>query len=263
MGQTWVSSQMSSFNTNTLNLVTIDKDGARFEGPIVPDFCKTPSIIELQYKFPAGDTKVLEQKTIKYEIIRSRETCESSLAPEWMKVQELHQSNDIECLKSSCEIFNMWKCRMGDVTPIFIDISELMHRAMLRNKSLSRDILDNTDFCFCYHKIYQFRECCQPGVRSLSIATALIQMEISNWIVEIRHQAAHEHMPPVDFMRKALRFCREWPSVRYWSRPFSEVMKEYSKEICKEEHAKKRNSVLNRTYDSLDKFTKWRKKVIL
>ncbi|KAI1717648.1 proteasome subunit domain-containing protein [Ditylenchus destructor] len=59
---------------NTLNLVTIDKDGARFEGPIVPDFCKTPSIVELQYKFPTGATKVLKQKTVKYEVIESMDT---------------------------------------------------------------------------------------------------------------------------------------------------------------------------------------------
>ncbi|KAI1717647.1 las1-like domain-containing protein [Ditylenchus destructor] len=185
--------------------------------------------------------------------------------PEWMKVQELYQSNDIECLKSSCEVFNMWKCRMGDATPIFIDISELIHRAMLRDKSLSRDILDNTDIALIFASaIIRFinfvNECCQPGVRSLSIATAVSQMEIPNWIVEIRHQAAHEHMPPVDFMRKALRFCRDWLWERYWSRPFNEVMKEASKEVYEEEQAKKRDSVLNRTYDSLDKFTKWRKK---
>ncbi|KAI1714952.1 las1-like domain-containing protein [Ditylenchus destructor] len=185
--------------------------------------------------------------------------------PEWMKVQELYQSNDIECLKSSCEIFNMWKCRMGHSTPIFIDISELIHRAMLRDKSLSRDILDNTDigliFASAIIRFINFvNECCQPGVRSLSIATAVSKMEIPNWIVDIRHQAAHEHMPPVDYMRGALRFCREWLWERYWSRPFNEVMKEASKEIYEEEQAKKRSSVLDRTYDSLDKFTKWRKK---
>ncbi|KAI1716529.1 hypothetical protein DdX_07589 [Ditylenchus destructor] len=65
--------------------------------------------------------------------------------PEWKKVQELYKSDDIECLKSSCEIFNLWKCRMGHATPVFINISELIHRAMLRDKSLSRDILDNSD----------------------------------------------------------------------------------------------------------------------
>ncbi|KAI1693620.1 putative proteasome subunit beta type-2 [Ditylenchus destructor] len=74
--QIWNDAGMYGDNVsgNTFNLVTIDKDGARFEGPIVPDFSKTPSIVELQYKFPAGAAKVLKQKTIKYEVIESMDT---------------------------------------------------------------------------------------------------------------------------------------------------------------------------------------------
>lgn len=56
---------------NSLNLVTIDKNGARFEGPFVPDFCKQPSPFDLEYKFKSGDTAVLSQKTINYVVIES------------------------------------------------------------------------------------------------------------------------------------------------------------------------------------------------
>lgn len=56
---------------NSLNLVTIDKDGAHFEGPIVPEFCKQPTAVELEYKFKPGSTKVFKQKTFKYDVVES------------------------------------------------------------------------------------------------------------------------------------------------------------------------------------------------
>jgi 20S proteasome subunit beta 2 len=56
---------------NSLNLVVITIDGARFEGPIFPEFCKRPENIELDYKFKTGTTATLKQKTFKYDIVES------------------------------------------------------------------------------------------------------------------------------------------------------------------------------------------------
>uniref|UniRef100_A0A7E4ZST5 proteasome endopeptidase complex n=1 Tax=Panagrellus redivivus TaxID=6233 RepID=A0A7E4ZST5_PANRE len=56
---------------NSLNLVVITESGTRFEGPIVPDFCKRPEGIQLDYKFKNGATKVLKQKLFKYDVIES------------------------------------------------------------------------------------------------------------------------------------------------------------------------------------------------
>ncbi|CAD5229793.1 unnamed protein product [Bursaphelenchus okinawaensis] len=56
---------------NSLNLVIMEKEGTVFEGPIVPEFCKLPEPLDLQYKFKPGTTKILTQKTFKYDIIES------------------------------------------------------------------------------------------------------------------------------------------------------------------------------------------------
>lgn len=58
---------------NSLNLAIIKKDETTFEGPIIPSFCVNPEAIELSYKFKTGATKVLKQKTFKYEIVESME----------------------------------------------------------------------------------------------------------------------------------------------------------------------------------------------
>uniref|UniRef100_A0A1I7XHY6 proteasome endopeptidase complex n=1 Tax=Heterorhabditis bacteriophora TaxID=37862 RepID=A0A1I7XHY6_HETBA len=56
---------------NSLNLVVMNSDKTVFRGPIVPDFCKKPESVDLEYKFKLGSTKVLKRKTIKYDIIES------------------------------------------------------------------------------------------------------------------------------------------------------------------------------------------------
>jgi 20S proteasome subunit beta 2 len=56
---------------NSLNLVVITIEGAKFEGPIFPGFCKRPTEIELEYKFKTGTTATLKQKTFKYDIVES------------------------------------------------------------------------------------------------------------------------------------------------------------------------------------------------
>jgi len=62
-----------NFSGNSYNLVVITKEGTTYEGPIVPSFCNNPEPVELSYKFKPGTTKVLKQKTFKYDIVESME----------------------------------------------------------------------------------------------------------------------------------------------------------------------------------------------
>ncbi|PAV91283.1 hypothetical protein WR25_16836 [Diploscapter pachys] len=56
---------------NSFRLVVIEPKQTENRGPIVPDFCKLTEPKDLEYKFKPGSTKVLKQKTIKYEVIES------------------------------------------------------------------------------------------------------------------------------------------------------------------------------------------------
>ena len=63
-----------NFSGNAYNLIVISKDGPAFEGPIVPSFCTNPEPIDNTYKYKPGATKVLKQKTFKYDVVESMET---------------------------------------------------------------------------------------------------------------------------------------------------------------------------------------------
>ncbi|KAI6174996.1 Proteasome subunit beta [Aphelenchoides bicaudatus] len=62
-----------NFSGNAYNLIVLDKNGANFEGPLIPSFCTTPENIELSYKYKPGATKVLKQKTFKYDVVETME----------------------------------------------------------------------------------------------------------------------------------------------------------------------------------------------
>uniref|UniRef100_A0A915E1Z5 LAS1-like protein n=1 Tax=Ditylenchus dipsaci TaxID=166011 RepID=A0A915E1Z5_9BILA len=172
-------------------------------------------------------------------------------AVEWKKVQACYLMDDIKSLKESCNILNMWMCRMGSSTPVFIIISELIHRSLVLDKREDCNHLENADLALIYGSaiirfINYVNECCQPkhGSKNLSIAEAVIRMSIPGWIVNLRHDATHNNMPPLTMLRKALMFCRNWLWTEYWKRQFSEAISKCQKRSI---------------YDAFEKYNKWRR----
>ncbi|WKX90359.1 hypothetical protein Q1695_009306 [Nippostrongylus brasiliensis] len=58
-----------------------------------------------------------------------------------------------------------------------------------------------------------------------SIVKAVQQLGIPSWLVEIRHNASHSHVPPIRTLRKAFKFCRQWLWDHFWSRQPYEAMR--------------------------------------
>jgi hypothetical protein len=57
----------------------------------------------------------------------------------------------------------------------------------------------------------------QPKVgRQSSIANALSEIGIPEWVVQLRQNAVHREMPSLLEFRRAIEFCREWVQKRYW-----------------------------------------------
>ncbi|KAL6728930.1 hypothetical protein Aduo_000032 [Ancylostoma duodenale] len=62
-------------------------------------------------------------------------------------------------------------------------------------------------------------EVCQnQSHRHTSIIKAVQHLGIPTWLVEIRHNASHSHVPPIGTLRKAFHFCRQWLWDHFWSR---------------------------------------------
>ncbi|KHN85798.1 hypothetical protein Tcan_12923 [Toxocara canis] len=49
-------------------------------------------------------------------------------------------------------------------------------------------------------------------------------MNVPAWIVQVRHEATHAHLPPLKRLREAARWCHEWLWHNHWKKPVDEAM---------------------------------------
>uniref|UniRef100_A0A1I7XN82 Bac_luciferase domain-containing protein n=1 Tax=Heterorhabditis bacteriophora TaxID=37862 RepID=A0A1I7XN82_HETBA len=68
-------------------------------------------------------------------------------------------------------------------------------------------------------------EICQKERQLVSIVKAVKQLGIPSWVVEIRHNASHSHVPPIGTLRKAFEYSRQWLWDNFWVRPPDEAMR--------------------------------------
>ncbi|KAH7727989.1 hypothetical protein AAVH_04233 [Aphelenchoides avenae] len=72
--------------------------------------------------------------------LRSAKTvCVPFTLIEWQHVKDRFLSNDPQTLREASALLNMWKCRMGRATPVLIDITELLLRALIMDLEHKRE----------------------------------------------------------------------------------------------------------------------------
>jgi hypothetical protein len=187
---------------------------------------------------------------------------------EWESVRNDFLSNEKEELEKTIELLNMWKCRMGRNTPIVIEITELVLRAIAVDKfcDANNALAVSNAALILSAVIIRFinyvNEVCQPvGGKLISIAQAVSKRNIPEWVVKIRHDAAHSHMPPLSLLRKAVDFCRKWLWKEHWKLPtpnaiFSAIPAEAVDGVI----SKKNMKDSNRIKQAFEQYTQWRNK---
>nr|CDJ98344.1 Las1 domain containing protein [Haemonchus contortus] len=104
-------------------------------------------------------------------------------------------------------------------------------------------------------------EICQRQ-RQTSIVRAVQQLGIPSWLVEIRHNASHSHVPPIETLRMAFAFCREWIWEHFWTHQPYEAMRsagavDTNSDVVAEEASLRDQKILN----AIVAFALWRNKV--
>jgi len=105
-------------------------------------------------------------------------------------------------------------------------------------------------------------EVCQPDSQKLiPISAAVRKMGFAGWVVSIRHEVTHGHMPPMDMLKRAIAFCHLWLWDQHWSRPYHEAIREtLSRELLELKIMEKHQCTKLKIIDSLEAFSAWRDK---
>ncbi|VDK18991.1 unnamed protein product, partial [Anisakis simplex] len=158
---------------------------------------------------------------------------------EWLKVKSLYRSDDLAELRYAVAILQVWRIRMGNSMHVAAEMSELILSAIIADKestALSAATSDS-DWLSTFNQrllysaavirfVNYLNELCQQKqpARTMSIKQAVSMMNVPSWVVEVRHQATHQHLPSLNILRTATNWCRDWLWSNHWQKPIDEAV---------------------------------------
>ncbi|XP_077573514.1 ribosomal biogenesis protein LAS1L [Stigmatopora nigra] len=143
---------------------------------------------------------------------------------EWDQVREYLYSKDCALQKNALHRISAWKARYANSTPVSIDCTADLVRCQVLDRS---EKLDSHELTLLYGAAL---------VRFINLITERGQgkfarplrrlagnLNIPEWIVNIRHEVTHRKLPALKSCRKGCEVVLEWLQQEYWSRQLGGV----------------------------------------
>uniref|UniRef100_A0A915C9V8 LAS1-like protein n=1 Tax=Parascaris univalens TaxID=6257 RepID=A0A915C9V8_PARUN len=151
---------------------------------------------------------------------------------EWMAVTVLYRSDRVEDLRRVVATLQTWRLRMGNSLHVAAEMSEVLLSAILADREAkTSDWLAAFNLRLLYSAavirfVNYVNEMCQRRKPSqlMSVRAAVSMMNVPPWVVQLRHEATHAHLPPLKLLREAVCWCREWLWHNHWEKPIDEAM---------------------------------------
>ncbi|KAI4485728.1 hypothetical protein M0802_012562 [Mischocyttarus mexicanus] len=160
---------------------------------------------------------------------------------EWHKVYEKIYSNNNDEQTEAYEILLAWKARMSKV-PVGVDCTLSIIQVCLRDREWTPKI-DNAelsidyenDLCLMYSTaIMRFlNHISNIGhTKQTSLFQIAKQLNIPEWVVNLRHDAAHGHeLPSIDVLRLAANLLLTWLHEEYWVTEAKALEQNFNKKV--------------------------------
>ncbi|KAM9828180.1 ribosomal biogenesis protein LAS1L [Syngnathus typhle] len=143
---------------------------------------------------------------------------------EWDQVREYLYSKDSTLQKNALNRISAWKARYANSTPVAMDCTADLVRCQVLDRSKK---LDSHELVLLYGTaLVRFTNLIterQQGKMSRSLRRLAGNLNIPEWIVNIRHEVTHRKLPALKMCRKACEVILEWLQQEYWSRQLGGV----------------------------------------
>ncbi|XP_034937133.1 uncharacterized protein [Chelonus insularis] len=157
--------------------------------------------------------------------------------PEWYQVYKQIYSNDNSKQLKAYDTLLVWKARMPKL-PVGVDCTFSLIHVCLRDREWTPKInvgklplSYENDLCLLYSTtIMRFlNHISNIGhTKQTSLFQIAKQLNIPEWIVNLRHDAAHGHqLPSIDLFRIAANFLLTWLHNEYWVAEARALQKEF------------------------------------
>ncbi|XP_071774822.1 ribosomal biogenesis protein LAS1L [Centroberyx gerrardi] len=138
---------------------------------------------------------------------------------EWDQVLEYLYSKDCALQKYALQRISAWKGRYANSTPVAVESTADLVRCQVLDRSGQ---LDGDDLVLLYGTaLVRFVNLIterQQGRTARPLRLLAGNLNIPEWIVDLRHDFTHRKLPTLNWCRKGCKVVLEWLQQEYWSR---------------------------------------------
>ncbi|XP_073325495.1 ribosomal biogenesis protein LAS1L [Pagrus major] len=138
---------------------------------------------------------------------------------EWDQVLEYLYSKDSALQRFALQRITAWKGRYANSTPVAVDCTADLVRCQVLDRSGQ---LDGDDLVLLYGAaLVRFVNLIterQQGRTARPLRRLAGNLNIPEWVVDLRHDFTHRKLPTLKWCRKGCKVVLEWLQQEYWSR---------------------------------------------
>lgn len=138
---------------------------------------------------------------------------------EWDQVLEYLYSKDAALQRFALQRISAWKSRYANSTPVAVECTADLVRCQVLDRSRQ---LDGDDLVLLYGSaLVRFVNLIterQQGKVARPLRRLAGNMNIPEWVVNLRHDFTHRKLPSLTWCRKGCKVVLEWLQQEYWSR---------------------------------------------
>ncbi|XP_050926973.1 LOW QUALITY PROTEIN: ribosomal biogenesis protein LAS1L [Lates calcarifer] len=138
---------------------------------------------------------------------------------EWDQVLEYLYSKDSALQRFALQRISAWKCRYANSCPVAVDCTADLVRCQVLDRSGQ---LDGGDLVLLYGAaLVRFVNLIterQQGRTARPLRRLAGNLNIPEWVVDLRHDFTHRKLPTLKWCRKGCTVVLEWLQHEYWSR---------------------------------------------
>lgn len=138
---------------------------------------------------------------------------------EWDQILEYLYSKDAALQRYALQRISAWKCRYASNSPVAVDCTADLVRCQVLDRSGQ---LDGGDLVLLYGAaLVRFVNLIterKQGKVARPLRRLAGNMNIPEWVVDLRHDFTHRKLPTLKWCRKGCKVVLEWLQQEYWSR---------------------------------------------
>ncbi|XP_041859413.1 ribosomal biogenesis protein LAS1L [Melanotaenia boesemani] len=138
---------------------------------------------------------------------------------EWDQVLEYLYSKDVSLQKYAVHRISAWRGRYANSTPVAVDCTADLVRCQVLDRAGQ---LNGDDLVLLYGAaLVRFVNLItekQQGKTARPLRRLAGNLNIPEWVVDLRHDFTHRKLPTLKWCRKGCKVVLEWLQQEYWSR---------------------------------------------